>query len=79
MEREGTEPIRLLGIEKDLAGPNRDAVLARHDAVLANLDRRIEEAMKAGLAPDEYAKVQELKEANVLARKILRLTARVGG
>ena len=35
--------------------------------------------MKVGLPPDEYSKAAELKEANVLARKILRLTARVGG
>ena len=32
-----------------------------------------------GLPPDEFPKVGELKEASVLARKILRLTARVGG
>ena len=73
------EPIRLLEIEKELAGPQRDAALARHDAVLAGLERRIDAAMKAGLPPDEYPKVEALREANTLARKILRLTARVGG
>ena len=69
----------LMELEKELAGPDREAALARHDAVLSRLDRRIQEAMKAGLSPDEFPKVEELKEANVLARKILRLTARVGG
>ena len=74
-----TEPIRLLEIERELAGPDREAALARHDAVLANLDRRIEAAMKLGLPPEEFQKIEALKEANVLARKILRLTVRVGG
>lgn len=73
------EPTRLLQIEKDLAGPERDAALARYDAVLVNLDRRIEAAMKEGLPPDEFPQVEALREANTLARKILRLTARVGG
>lgn len=73
------EPVRLLEIERELAGPDRDAALARHDAVLSRLDRRISEAQKSGLPPDEFPAVEELKEANILARKILRLTARVGG
>lgn len=73
------DPLRLLEIEKDLAGPDREAALARHDAVLRSLGERIEAAMNAGLPPDEFPKVEELKEANILARKILRLTARVDG
>ncbi len=73
------EPIRLLEIEKDLAGPRRDEALARYDAVLARLDRRLGEAMKMGLPPDEYPNAESLREANVLARKILRLTVRVDG
>ena len=73
------EPVMLMEIEKDLAGPDREAALARYDAVLANLDRRLEAAMKLGLPPDEYPKAEALREANVLARKILRLTVRVDG
>lgn len=73
------EPTRLLQIEKDLSGPDRDAALARYDEVLINLDRRIEAAMKEGLPPDEFPRVEALREANTLARKILRLTARVDG
>ncbi len=73
------EPIHLLQIEKDLAGPQRYEALARYDAVLARLDRRIGEAMKVGLPPEEYPNVEALREANVLARKILRLTVRVDG
>lgn len=72
------EPVRLLQIEKDLSGPEKDAALARYDAVLVGLDRRIGAAMKEGLSPEEYARVEALREANTLARKILRLTVRVG-
>jgi len=79
MESERTEPIRLLEIEKELAGPDKEAALARYDRVLAGLSARIDEAMKAGLPPDEFPKVEELRKANTLARKILRLTVRVDG
>lgn len=74
-----SQPVRLLAIEQELAGPDREAALAKYDRVLADLSARIEAAMNAGLSPDEFPKVEELKEANILARKILRLTARVGG
>ena len=79
MQEERTEPTMLLEIEKELAGPGRDEALARYDAVLAGLSRRIDETMKAGLPPDEFPGVEELRDANTIARKILRLTARVGG
>ena len=73
-----TEPTMLLDIERELAGPEKDSALARYDAVLVALGRRLEAAMKEGMSPDEFPKVEQLREANVLARKILRLTARVG-
>ena len=73
------EPLRLLEIEKDLAGPDREAALARYDKVLAALSARIDAALRQGLAPDEFPKVELLKEATLLARKILRLTVRVDG
>ncbi len=73
------EPLMLLEIEKELAGPEKEAALARYDAVLAGLDSRIEAAMKEGLSPEEYSRAEMLKEANILARKILRLAVRVGG
>ena len=71
------EPLRLLEIERELAGPGRRGALARYDAVLVGLEGRIGTAMKEGLSPDEYPKVELLREANTLARKILRLTVRV--
>ena len=68
----------LMEMERELAGPEREAALARYDAVLVALERRLEAAMKQGLPPDEFPKAEALREANTLARKILRLTARVG-
>ena len=73
------EPKMLLEIERELAGPEKETALARYDAVLAALGRRLEAAMKGGLPPDEFPKAEALREANTLARKILRLTVRVGG
>ena len=71
-----SEPIRLLDIERELAGPGADAALARHDAVLAGLDARIRAALDSGLAPDDFSAVSQLRDANVIARKILRLAVR---
>jgi len=73
------DPVMLMEIERELAGPDRAAALARYDAVLAGLGDRIDAALKTGLPPGEYQNAEMLKEANVLARKILRLTVRVGG
>ena len=74
-----TEPKMLLEIEKELAGPDAERYLARYDAMLVALERRLGAAMKEGLPPDEYPKAEALREANTLARKILRLTVRVDG
>ena len=73
------EPLLLLEIEKELAGPDSHDALVRYDAVLVALGRRLEAALKAGLPPDEYSKAEALMEANTIARKILRLTVRVDG
>ena len=55
-----TEPTMLLEIERELAGPEKDSALARYDAVLVALERRLEAAMKEGVAPDEFPKIEEL-------------------
>ena len=67
--------MQLLEIEKELSGVESEAALAKHDAVLAALEGRIAEAMRVGLPPDEYSRVEELREANLTARKILRIFA----
>ncbi len=79
MEAVNRNSTMLMEIERELAGPEREMHLARYDAILARLENRIAEALRIGLAPDEFPKVEALREANVTARKILRLTARVGG
>ena len=71
------EPVRLLEIERELAGPGKEAALARYDAMLIALGERLAAAMKAGLPPDEFPRAEALQEANIIARKILRLAIRV--
>lgn len=72
-------PLRLLEIERELEGPDNEVALARYDAVLKRLAGRLDAAMECGLPPDEFSRAEALREANVMARKILRLTVRVGG
>ena len=72
-------PLRLLEIEKELAGPDAAAALRRHDAVLAGLDARLAEALSRGLPPEEYERCARLKDANTVARKVLRLAAAPNG
>lgn len=73
------ESTKLMEIERELAGPDKEAALARYDQILADLSARIDSSMRTGLAPDDFPKVEALKEANTIARKILRLTVRGGG
>lgn len=68
--------MQLLELERELSGAERDVALARHDAILANLDARIGEALREGLPPDDFSRVEQLREATLVARKILRLSAR---
>ena len=72
-------PLRLLEIEKELAGPDAAAALRRYDAVLAGLDARLTEALARGLPPEVYEKCARLKDANTVARKVLRLAAAPNG
>ena len=72
-------PLRLLEIEKELAGPDAAAALRRHDAVLAGLDALLAVSLARGLPPAEYEKCERLKEANTIARKVLRLAAAPNG
>lgn len=68
--------MQLLELERELSGAERDAALARYDAILLNLDARINDALREGLPPDEFSRVEQLREATLVARKILRLSAR---
>ena len=78
MEGENANPIRLLEIEKELAGPEAEAALLRYDGQLEALDGRLREALASGLPPEEYGDAEDLKDAVEIARKILRLTVKRG-
>lgn len=69
---------QLLALERELSGPGAREALARHDAVLLGLENRLADALREGVAPEDFPKLQQLREANVLARKILRLTVKDG-
>ena len=69
---------QLLALERELSGPGAQDALARHDAVLLGLENRLSAALREGVSPDDYPKFEQLREANVLARKILRLALRDG-
>ena len=69
---------QLLALERELSGPGAQEALARHDAVLLGLENRLADALREGVSPDEFPKPQQVREANVLARKILRLATRDG-
>ena len=70
--------MELLAIEKELKGPEGLAAMEKYDRVLVVLGERLEKALKAGLPPDRYSCAVELREANVVARKLLRLAVRKG-
>lgn len=71
--------MELLEIEKELSGPRREEALRAYDAQLVALERRLAEAMKEGLSPDEFAKCEPLGETITVARKLLRLQVRKAG
>ena len=66
----------LLEIEKELAGPDREAAMRRYDDMLVALDARAQAALAAGLPPAEYARCEGLRDAVVTARKLLRIQIR---
>ena len=69
---------QLLALERELSGPGAREALARHDAVLLGLENRLADALREGVSPDDFPRLQQLRDANVVARKILRLATRDG-
>ena len=65
--------MNLMEIEKELAGENGNTAMQRYDDKLAELDNRIASALAEGLPPDEYTNAEQLKNAVLIARKLLRL------
>lgn len=68
--------MELLEIEKELNGADKEAAMAKYDAVLIDLQSRLQEALRVGLAPDDFERCKPLEEAIVVARKLLRLQVR---
>ena len=68
--------MELLEIEKELAGPDAEAALAKYDGVLVALADRLKAALAKGVAPDEYARCEALGEVVTVARKLMRLQMR---
>ena len=68
--------MNLLAIENELTGPDGEAAMKGYDQVLASLDARIANALQTGLAPDDFTAAEQLKNAVLLARKLLRLARR---
>ena len=69
---------QLLALERELSGPGAQEALARRDAVLLGLETRLAAALRDGVPPDEYPKLEQLREANFVARKLLRLAVKDG-
>ena len=70
--------MNLLEIENELTAPDGEAAMQRYDQMLASLDTRIANALQAGLAPDDYLAAEQLKNAVLIARKLLRLARKTG-
>ena len=64
--------MELLKIEKELKARGEEA-MREYDARLIALTARLDIALRAGLPPEEFPQAEELKEAIVTARKLLRL------
>lgn len=68
--------MQLLEIEKELAGLDAAAALARYDAQLLALAGRAKAARNKGLPRGEFERCAALENAVTLARKLLRLQLR---
>ncbi len=64
----------LLEIEKELNGPDGEAAVERYDQMLLTLSRRLAQSLSEGMSPDDYSSATQLKDAVLVARKLLRLS-----
>lgn len=71
--------LKLLEIEHTLTGPNKEAAFQSYDTLLAALDQRLVQQLDKGLSPEDFASAEKLKEATLVARKLLRLAVKEGG
>lgn len=68
--------MELLEIEKELAGPDKEAAMRKYDETLVALETRAKAALAQGLPPEEYSRCEELCDSVVTARKLLRIQVR---
>lgn len=68
--------MELLELERELAGPDGAAALAKYDAQLVAAQQRLEAACAEGLPPADFARCEGLDEVLTIARKLLRLQRR---
>ena len=66
--------MKLMEIEHELSGDNRQVAMARYDATLRTLAERLDEALRLGVSPEAFPVLSALQEATTLSRKLLRLT-----
>ena len=66
--------MKLMDIEQQLAGPDRQAALECYDETLRGLGQRLAQALQQGVPPEEFSALSALNEATTLSRKLLRLT-----
>ena len=65
--------MELLDIEKELCGEDKMAAMEKYDLQLIALSNRVQQALSAGVPPDEFRRCEQLAEAVTVARKLLRL------
>lgn len=70
--------LKLLEIEHELSGASCEEAFQRYDAVLATLDQRLAKELDLGLQRDAFVRAEKLKEATLVARKLLRLAVKEG-
>ncbi len=68
--------MELLELERELAGPDGAAALAKYDAQLVAAQQRLEATCAEGLPPADFARCEGLDEVLTIARKLLRLQRR---
>lgn len=68
--------MELIDLEKELAGPDKNAAMEKYDQELVSLQARVKEALRIGLSTEEFSKVGALDEVVTIARKLLRLQVR---
>ncbi len=71
-ENQPQKTLKLLNLERELAGENAQEVYQRHDAQLADLQRRAKEEAAQPQSPEEFQRLEKLQAGVLAARKVLK-------